>query len=81
MESSNAIYKEMQILQSENIVLQNNCLFVYDLLQINLATAFENCFHKTDHHSQNTRNEKFNVLITKTSTHGLQSVTSNSTWG
>ena len=32
MESSNPIYKEMQILMLEDAVLQNNCLFVYDQL-------------------------------------------------
>ena len=33
MESSNPIYKEMQIFKLEDVLLQNNCLFVYEQLQ------------------------------------------------
>ena len=77
IESSNPIYKEIQILKSDDVALQNNCLFVYDLLQKNLATAF----HKTGQHSHNTRDENLNVPITKTLTYGLQSFTSSSIRG
>ena len=56
----------MQILKLEGVVLQNNCLFVYDQLQKSLSTTFDNYFHKTtDHHSHNTKGEKLNVPITK----------------
>ena len=44
---SNPIYKEMQILKLEDLVLQNNCLFVYHhLLQKSLSATFDNYFHK-----------------------------------
>ena len=33
MESINPIYKEMQIFKLEDVVLQNNCLSVYEQLQ------------------------------------------------
>ena len=74
IKSSNPIYKKMQILKLEDVVLQNNCHFVYDQLQESLSTTFDNYFRKTtDHHSRNTGGEKLNVHITKTSTCGLQS--------
>ena len=79
MESSNPIYKKTQILKLENVVLQNNCVFVYDQPQKSLSTTFDNYFHKTTgHHSHNTTGEKLNVRNTKTSTYGLQSITSSS---
>ena len=69
----------MQILKLDDVVLQNNCLFVNDQLQECLLTTFDSYFHKTtDHHSHNTRAEKCNVPITKTSTYGLQSIISSS---
>ena len=56
MESSNPMYKEMQILKLEDELLQNNCLFVYEQLQKSLSITFNSYFHKTtDHHSHNTR--------------------------
>ena len=56
MESSNPMYKEMQILKVEDVLLQNNCLFVYEQLQKSLSITFDNYFQKTtDHHSHNTR--------------------------
>ena len=67
----------MRIFKLEDVVLQNNSLFVYDQLQKCLSATFDNYFHKTtDHHSHNTRCEKLNVPITKSSTYGLQSITS-----
>ena len=39
MESSNPIYKEMRILKLEDVVLQNNCLFVYNQLQKSLSNT------------------------------------------
>ena len=77
---SNAIYKETQILKLEDLVLQNNCLFVYHhLLQKSISTTFDNYFHKTtDHHGHNIRGEKLIVPITKTWTYVLQSITSSS---
>ena len=33
MESINPIYEEMQIFKLEDVLLQNNCLFVYEQLQ------------------------------------------------
>ena len=61
----------MQILQLEDVVLQNNCLSVYDQLQKSLSATCDNYFHKTtDRYSNNTRGEKLNVPITKTSTYG-----------
>ena len=78
MESSNPIYKKCKF-KLEDVVLQNNCLFVYGQLQEILSTTFDHYFHKTaDHHSHNKRGEKLNVPITKTSTYGLQSITSSS---
>ena len=69
----------MQIVKLENVVLQNNCLFVYDQFQKRPSITFDNHFHKTtaDYHSHNTRGEKLKVTITKTSTYGLQSNTSS----
>ena len=77
---SNPIYKEMQILKLEDIVLQNNCLFGYHhLLQKSLSETFDNYFHKTtDHHGHNIRGEKFIVPITKSWTYVLRSITSSS---
>ena len=67
----------MRIFKLEDVVLQNNSLFVYDQLQKCLSTTFDNYFHKTtDHHSHNTRGEKLNLPITKT--YDLQSITSSS---
>ena len=69
----------MQIFKLEDVVLQNNCLFLYDQLQKSLSITFDNYFHKTtDHQSHNTRGEKLILPITKTSTYGLQSITSSS---
>ena len=69
----------MQILKLEDVVLQNNCLFVYDQFQESLLITFDDYFHKNiDHHSHNTRAIKRNVPIIKTSTYGLQSITSSS---
>ena len=71
MEQSIPVYKEMRILEFEGVVLQNNRLFVYDQSQKSLSTTFDNYFHKTtDHNSLNGR-------ITKTSTYGLESITSS----
>ena len=51
----------------------------YDQLQKSLSTTVDNYFHKTtDHHSHNIIGEKLNVPINKTSTNGLQSITSSS---
>ena len=78
MESCNTIYKKMQILKLEDVVLQNNCLFVYDQLQKCLLTTFDSYFHKaTDRHGHNTRGKKRSVPITKTSTYRLQSIISS----
>ena len=55
----------MRIFKLEDVVLQNNSLFVYDQLQKCLSATFDNYFHKTtDHHSHNTRGEKLNLPIT-----------------
>ena len=71
MEQSIPVYKEMRIPEFEDAVLQNSRLFVYDQSQKSLSTAFDNYFHKTtDHNSLNGR-------ITKTSTYGLESITSS----
>ena len=79
MGSSILIYKEIRILKLEHVVLQSNCLFVYDQLQKSLSTTFDNCFHKTtDHHSHDSRGEKLKLPITKTSIYDLQSITSSS---
>ena len=68
----------MQFLKLQDVVLQNNCLFVYDQLLNCLSTAFDNYFHKaTNHHSHNTRGEKPNVPITNTSSYSLQSIISS----
>ena len=78
MQSSNPTYTEMQIVKLDDVVLQNNYLFVYDQLQKSLSTTFYNYFHKTtDHHSHNARGEKLNIPITKSSTYGPQSITSS----
>ena len=71
MEQSIPVYKEMRIPEFEDAVLQNSRLFVYDQSQKSLSTTFDNYFHKTtDHNSLNRR-------ITKTSTYGLESITSS----
>ena len=70
MEQSIPVYKEMRIPEFEDVVLQNSRLFVYDQSQKSLSTT-DNYFHKTtDHNSLNGR-------ITKTSTYGLESITSS----
>ena len=40
-ESSDPLYKEMKILKLEDVILLNNCLFIFDHLNKTLPTVFD----------------------------------------
>ena len=65
MESSNPMYKEMQILKLEDELLQNNCLFVYEQLQKASRSLLIIIFTKLQTTIVIIQEVKLNVTITK----------------
>ena len=65
MESSNPVYKEMQILKLEDELLQNNCLFVYEQLQKASRSLLIITFTKLQTTIVIIQEVKLNVTITK----------------
>ena len=70
------LYANQKILRLQNIIILNNCLFIYDQVCHNLPNAFSNYFKRLkDQHRHTTRGSKqFTLNESKVQKHMIQSI-------
>ena len=77
-DSCDPIYKDLKILKLKDLIIINNCLFVYDHLNKNLPDAFDGYFKLLkEQHKHNTRGAKKNLLNvpqTRTKYYGINAI-------
>ena len=75
-ESVDYLYKESKIDKLKNIIIKDNCCFVYDQLKNNLPEIFRNFFTlNAQLHKHNTRKNRLILPKVKTITYGSNSIT------
>ena len=75
---TNPLFKKLEIIKLEDILLCNNCIFAYDQINENLPENFKNLFLTAENqHNYNTRGTTNKTIIKATinsTTYGLKSV-------
>ena len=70
------LYEYSQILKLKDIILLNNCQFVYNQINNNLPNIFNNYFTQSNYfHEHNTRGLKLTVPTVNTTMYGTNSIT------
>ena len=76
-DSTNPLFKKLEIMKLEDILLYNNCIFAYDQINENLPENFKDFFSTAENqHNYNTRGTTNKTIIKTTinsTTYGLNS--------